>query len=374
GYSGQPSIQVTAGLVRGYGGGQEFTNLPIPTDQVTVPLDGDAFTRVLLNIPFGYGDITLGRFPVHLGTGLNSLCASSEVPYFDGVRLATRGSFLKTSHVGAVISSREAGKGDVSDSSFPSNYDFGETTIVYVLHYAEAFLGKARIGIGGQSMVAAPNNSVDFQNYLPLVPWVSANSPYTNTQLIGDVTFAPAPWLELYLQGGVQSPPDGWGILGLHGAVIGGGKVVVVSPDGVSTVQLEAGWTSSKWGSYSDEYALSRFIQRVGTGQNSTGMAISSPYGPGVIWGSGILGFQSNKGFAADFIFEIMGKNTSVDLISGSYAATGASYELFSIVSLNFEYAWDNQLSVQLRPSVGQYPQGFVPSVSLTVRFDVDYL
>ncbi len=376
GNSGQPNVLVSFGLARAYDGGQEYVNLPLLEEGWQVPIDSDAFSRVLLEVPFGFGDVVLGRFPAHVGPGSQSFSVNEYVPYLDGFRLVTQGDSLRTTHIAAHIPSVEAHTGDIDDSSFVANYGYGETNILYLLHYAELFLGSFRLGAGGQSMIAAPGNNVPFQQFLPLVPWIAMDAEYINTQLLMDFSFAPSPWTEIYFQGGFQAPVAGWSLAGLMqtaGAALGGARVSFVRPEATASLQFELGWTSIRWGSFTDEYGLSRFVQRLGYGESSTVMALTSPHGPGIIWGSGSIEV-ARQSFEFGLLFEVIAEKQGIDLISGSFSDTGGAYELYTTASLLIGYNWQDHFQLQVRPAMGQYPEGFVPSVSAGIQFFIDYL
>ncbi|MFW5800686.1 MAG: hypothetical protein ACOCVC_01525, partial [Spirochaeta sp.] len=364
-----PGIQLSVAAERSYRSGQEISNLPIPEDQNRILLNPNILRRAVLYLPYRNGELLAGRFSSHIGPGQNSLSFNSALPFIDGARSDIQaGNFGFTSLIG-MIPSHESGAGDASSEWFPedSMYGFGRTDIYYVVHYAQLSGERIRVGFGGQNMIAAVDNSIQSSVLLPVSGWMT-ESDSVNTQLITDISLAPHPWLEIYLQGGLQRPVGGWLDIPDTGAVLAGIRFLSSTEQANTKAHVEGGWTSSDWGSFPESRALSRFVHRFEMGSGVELMPISSPFGPGVIWGGGAVDLELRNGFVMGFYLDIIGRQQEIDLFAGSFPASPGSRLLEAYFGANLGLNWEEILEFQLLPGVLFQNNELRPHIGAEIR------
>jgi hypothetical protein len=218
---------------------------------------------------------------------------------------------------------------------YGDQYAYGKNIIFYNVHYFEYAWDRLRLGIGGQMVISRPMNNFQLGDFFPVFSWHNADIVPNNMCLVFDAAYLLAPGLELYTQLGFDDvSAETFGIAdselptipayvaGLHfrpGAAAGGPEP---GPGPDFDVLLEGGWTHYLWGNFHEEFLLSRAIYRQDTDAGSESMPLTSPYGPGVVWGMLEASAGWRSGFELGISYLLRVENTEANLYDTPYLAS----------------------------------------------------
>lgn len=349
GGAGLPGLQLALELRRSYGKGLEFSNLPLPEDQRSLPLSPEVVRVAALHLPVGDSTFSLGRFPLHLGPGHHSLSITDAVP-LDGLRFSAAYAGVQATHALGILSAEPADQ-DIPEVWLDDPlYGFETVNLLLVVHYLEIPLHWIRFGLGSQNLSAVPVGRILPESFLP--GWGDPDSGLVNAQLVTDMTAVVSPWGEVYLQAGLQRPVEGWGSVPDTFAVLGGTRLQIRTEAADTRVGLEGGWTAADWGSFPQERALARFVQRGALGRGTRVVPLTSPYGPGAVWGGATVDVRTAEGFLFGFELDIQGTAEGADLVSSPFPADTGSRRLSAGVQTVVGWIWEDSIRVQLQPGV----------------------
>ena len=230
------------------------------------------------------------------------------------------------------------------DSSNPS-------AVLMAAHRFQWNFGRVKAGVGGTIVYARPNNQFLVTDFLPVLVYHNSDSVPNNLSMVLDAQWAIVSGLSLSVMfgfddigGGAIGIPDGE-IPTIPGAVL----QLEYSTAGSKLFQfymLEAGYTHYLWGNFGyeendeklrDMYGvyLARAIYRYTPNKNALLLPLTSPYGPGSLWGKlkADLFFRSlNIRAGAELLF--LAKNSEVNLVDTFYGAKDSlnSFDRFFFV------------------------------------------
>ncbi|MFP4637675.1 MAG: hypothetical protein ACLFM6_04480 [Spirochaetaceae bacterium] len=310
-------------------------NYPPPGDGNPVPFENNFIYEGFLHLPGKYLEATIGRQQVHIGPSPDSsLMVSRRVPYLDAARISLSLGRLRMTHLVSSLENRasiQEERAQVPDYPAQPNaddpdgqYAFGKNAILYNVHYFEYALERLRFGIGGQMVVARPMNEFHLGDFFPVFSWHNADLVPHNLAVVVDAAYVAAPGLELYLQAGWDDiNADFAGLADSEiptiPAYLGGLRYTGVLDTVLIEGLLEAGYTHYLWGSFHDEDYLSRAVYRQNTDGDIRSMPLTSPYGPGTVWGTLQGGVEWDSGFGLQLAYRLRAENPEASLYETSY-------------------------------------------------------
>jgi len=325
------------------------TNIPLPADGNPAPFENNFIYTGYLYVPGEYLSTTFGRQQVHFGpSSRSSLMASDRLPYLDAARFSLTLGRLRMTHLVSTIENTAsdaevaAGMPEVLTSrpwDYGDQYAYGKNVIFYNVHYFEYAWDRLRLGIGGQMLISRPMNHFQLGDFFPVFSWHNADIVPNNMCLVFDASYVATPGLEIYTQAGLDDvSAETFGIadseLPTIPAYIAGLRYRR-DTDGPSLSALfEGGYTHYLWGSFHEEFLLSRAIYRQNTDAGSESMPLTSPYGPGSLWGlvETSAGWDARAGrgpgaarepaFELGFSYLIRVENTRANLYDTPYRAS----------------------------------------------------
>ncbi|MFP4373330.1 MAG: hypothetical protein ACLFPO_03290 [Spirochaetaceae bacterium] len=276
------------------------TNIPLPADGNPAPFENNLFYTGYVYLPGEYLSTTFGRQQIHFGpSSRSSLMASDRLPYLDAARFSLTLGRLRMTHLVSTIeniaSDAEiaAGMPDILEDEaldHGDQYAYGKNIIFYNVHYFEYAWDRLRLGIGGQMLISRPMNHFQLGDFFPVFSWHNADIVPNNMCLVFDASYLLAPGLEAYMQTGVDDvSAETFGIadsdLPTIPAYTAGLRYRRDTTGPALSALLESGYTHYLWGNFHEESLLSRAIYRQNTDAGSESMPLTSPYGPGTVWG-----------------------------------------------------------------------------------------
>lgn len=366
------------------------TNIPLPAEGNPAPFENNFFYTGYLYVPGEYLETTFGRQQLHIGPSpFSSLMVSDRIPYLDAARLSLSLGRLRMTHVVSTIENRaseaELAAGLPAVLADPQwehgdQYAYGRNIIFYNVHYFEYAWDRLRLGIGGQMMVSRPMNQFQLGDFFPVFSWHNADIVPNNMCLILDASYAAAPGVEIYAQAGFDDiSAETFGIADSELPTIPGllaGLTYRPATDGPAlSVLLEGGYTHYLWGNFHEEFLLSRAVYRQDTDAGSRSMPLTSPYGPGVVWGTlrGSVSWQSGLSLGASYL--LRAENTEADLYETPYRASeavaGAPRRLVHRIALRPAFRTGESFGLFAEPAliVDDGEPGFEATLGLAWRY-----
>lgn len=313
---------------------------------------------------FGPLEMELGRNKVHYGPSrYSSLLLSQRLPFLDALRLRLPiGPLEMTSLVSTLENRSAAGDLDLAalyGAAYPYDYDFVDNTIICTMHRFEYAFKRLRLGISGLSFITRPDNAFLLGDFFPVFSWHTADVGWHNLSMIGDVSLAPLPGLEVFAQYGVDdinlgSVNIGDDPLPTIDAYIIGLSFDLRLPKASFSFYLEGGYTHYLWGNFHEEYALSRAIYRYFMDRENQILPMTSPFGPGSRWIYGEIGWSNLNDISASLFFQLIDQNTQANLIDTPYKASStvenAPRTTTMRLGLDIRYTFKKALTAYMKP------------------------
>ncbi|MFO8065407.1 MAG: hypothetical protein R6V29_12355 [Spirochaetia bacterium] len=366
------------------------TNIPTPKDGNPAPFENNMMHAGYLEIPGDYLELVFGRQQVHIGPSPHSsIMASDRLPYLDAARLSLTLGDLRMIHLVSSLENRasEAEQeadlpGRLADETYghEDQYAYGKNMIFYNVHYFEYAWDRLRLGIAGQMLVSRPMNEFHLADFFPVFSWHNADIVPHNMAMVIDGSFMAAPGLELYAQVGWDDvSAETFGVadsdLPTIPAYIGGLRYERETNGLRLGGTLEGGYTHYLWGNFYEEFALSRAIYRQNVDGGRRSMALTSPYGPGVLWSLLRVGADFDSGFDLEAEYHVRSENTRANLYDTPYESTGrvanAPRRVLHRIALHPTYHIGSGVELRAEPAllVDGGEIGFEASVGMTYRY-----
>jgi hypothetical protein len=315
------------------------TNIPLPVENNPLPFENNGIYTGYVYVPGEYLETTFGRQQVHIGPSpFSSLLVSDRIPYLDAARFSLSLGRLRMTHLVSTIENRAsdteeaAGLPATLEALHPpdpqqSQYLYGKNVIFYNVHYFEYAWDRLRVGVGGQMLVSRPMNQFQLGDFFPVFSWHNADIVPNNMCLVADASYAITRGLGAYVQAG-------WDDVSARTFGIGDSELPTIpgyiaglryrTAAGVPELEvlLEGGYTHYLWGSFHEEFALSRAIYRQDTDAGSKSMPLTSPYGPGAVWGVWQMSSRWESGLELSGEYLLRVENTRANLYDTPYRAS----------------------------------------------------
>jgi hypothetical protein len=352
--------------------------MPLPE----IDISFDLLSKGILGWNGKYMDIFFGRDRVHFGHNQGaSLYPSGRLPYQDGLRLYAPLGPFSFDYLLATIQPKRAprtepnvdndvnpnkGARDPSTGALnPNSTAFGfmdganPTTILTAIHRFQWNFGFLKAGAGGTVVYARSNNMFLMTDILPLFVYHNADIRPNNLNLVFDLSWTFYPGFTLT---GIVGFDD------INAKIFGipDGSVPTI-PAGILQLEygtaweplaleflLEGGYTHYLWGNYAfgdanevdwGEAPLARAIHRHSPNNEAILLPLTSPYGPGTIWGRLVSALDFPKidlHVTADIL--ILSKLDEVNLVHTAYAEDRAVKNgkriLYVSLDLPCTYTW----------------------------------
>jgi hypothetical protein len=314
--------------------------IPLPK----VDISFDLLSKGVLSWNGKYLDVFFGRDTVHFGhTPGASLYPSGRLPYQDGLRLYLPLGPFSFDYLLATIQPKKAAVHDVDPNrnALDKNSDaFGfwddpnPTIILTAVHRFQWNFGFLKAGAGGTVVYARSNNMFLMTDILPIFVYHNADIRPNNLNLVFDVSWTFYSGFTLTgiigfddISAKSFGLPDGptptipaWIIQAEYSAAPG--------PLFMDFL-LEGGYTHYLWGNFAfgdadqvdwGEAPLARAIYRYAPNSEAILLPLTSPYGPGTIWGRLVSAMdfpQFNLKVTAELL--ILSKLDGVNLVDTLY-------------------------------------------------------
>lgn len=255
--------------------------------------------------------VLFGRASAHFGPMRDSLMVSDRIPYLDQLRLDLPLGPAKLNFLAASLETRASSQeqAEIEAAYSTSSGDFEKVvsntikaTSFLAIHRLEWAFPRVRLGIAGQCIVSRENNAYTLGDFFPVFSWHQGDLTPNNMCLLFDADLALFRDARLMAQFGfddINAGDFGIGIGDSSIPTISAGILAFeYSPEiaGLQTdLYLEGGATHYLWGNFdiasdgtTDVYSyLARSIYRwrLYVDGDSIDLPLSSPYGPGAIWG-----------------------------------------------------------------------------------------
>jgi len=309
--------------------------------------------------------VEFGRDQVHYGPLRSSLLLSSELPFIDRLRFTLPLGRLNMELMLATLENREAKTpGDVGvlvKNAEYDNYDFNDTIIWANLHRFAYDFGRVRAVISGLVVLARDNNAYVLGDFFPVFSWHSADIRPNNLSLIFDVEAVIFPGFRLMMQFGFDDISTN--ALGIGDTAIPTIPAVIAGFEYTRRLSFanldlygEAGYTHYLWGNFRDSDPLERAIYRLALDQGTQALPLTSPYGPGTVWGLVEASLAQNLGFSTSLATELVLTNPKADLITTEYKASSSvrttQLEWTLIVGMGLRFSPWKWLELYAEPTV----------------------
>ncbi|MDA8426831.1 MAG: hypothetical protein M0Z80_11915, partial [Treponema sp.] len=343
-------------------------------------------------------DLSIGRDKVDYGGILQgSIFPSARLPYLDAFRARARFGRLSFDYM---ISSQDAipswDGNDVDPNagvtSVTNPYPYGwydsadPTSIIETYHSLSWDLGRVRVRIAENMMIARSNNRFTVTDFLPIMFWHQGSVLPNNETFLWSLDWTPSSDLALSLQGGFDAfNPSFLAIPDSDTptipALVLGGTYATQTGIGAADLYFETGYTHYLWGNFSaagqggisEVDPLERCIYRYMLDANglSALIPLTSPYGPGALWFRLLAGQTigaSGMRIGSDIL--LLGKNTEANLVTTPYdlAVQNAPWEFFGQFGLNLRYE-AGPFEVSIEPSACVRDGGWWMESSFAVAY-----
>ena len=354
-----------------------------------------------------YLNVFFGRDTVHWGNPQgSSFYPSALLPFLDSLRMnVPLGPFSFDYMLGTIMPKRSRFRdvGDAARKYFPDatpknplgpyfgymNDDSEQNPSVILLaaHRFQWNFGRIKAGIGGTIVYARANNQFLITDILPVIIYHNSDSVPNNLSMMLDAEWTIIPGLSLSVMMGfddinaksVGIPDDG--IPTIPGALLqleysaGNNKFF-------QSYTLEAGYTHYLWGNFAYKgpdiwcgVYLARAIYRYTPNKYAVLLPLTSPYGPGALWGkfNGSVIFPDRHIKAgAELLF--LAKNSRVNLVDTPYLADDSlnSFDQFYFtLDIPLSYTWRN-LEFSISPALLCGTGGTAIECTLGMRWSLE--
>ena len=364
----------------------------------------DMVKRGILAWNGNYINLFFGRDTVHWGNPEgSSLYPSALLPHLDRLSMnVPLGPFSFDYMLASIMPKRSDGK-DVDDVvtpkpgepplgpyfGFMKENDKGNPSIILMAaHRFQWNFGMVKAGIGGTIVYARPNNQFTITDFLPIIIYHNSDSVPNNLAMIVDAEWTIIPGLSLSAMFGVDDingnkigipddevPTIPGALLQLHYSA--------ASPNLFQSYMFEAGYTHYLWGNFEwdDNYSnwygvyLARAIYRWTIDKSAVLLPLTSPYGPGALWGKFNANFEIPKyniQTGAELLFLL--KNSKVNLIDTPYKTDDGlnSFDMWYFsIDLPFYWTW-RFLKFTFSPALLFSSEGNAFECTLGVRYTLE--
>jgi hypothetical protein len=279
-----------------------------PMNNFLFPLQGseldigyEIVSKGMLSWNGKYINAALGRDKVHFGsTPGSTLYPSGSLPFMDGLRLNIPIGPFQADYFLSTIQPRKAPEDvDVDKDYFGFLLDPNPSIILNATHHFQWNFGRIKAGAGGTVTYARSNNFFLVTDFLPIIVYHNSDIRPNNLSLIVDFSWAFYPGFTLTGMFGFDD---------INASFFGiGDSEVPTIPAWIVQVEyslltepfradflLEGGYTHYLWGNFAYDgepdnkwkgVHLARAIYRYNANNQGVLLPLTSPYGPGVIWG-----------------------------------------------------------------------------------------
>jgi hypothetical protein len=348
----------------------------------TFDITFDLINKGVLSWNGKYGDVFFGRDNNHFGdTPGGSLYPSKDLPYMDGLRLFVSLGPFSMDYLLSTIQPKKApydvdpNDGTPEDlltglrsSHFGFMTDPDPTIILSVLHRFQWNFGRIKTGAGANVVYARSNNMYTITDITPLLSWHNADMRPNNMNLVIDFSWILFRGFTLTGQLGFDDinanlfgVPDS-GTPTIPAAILQM-EYNLRQETFAADFSLEGGYTHYLWGNFAygtDEtwgtVPLARGIYRYAPSKNAVLLPLTSPYGPGTIWGRLVSAFSLPRyhiRLSADLL--VLTKNERVNLVDTVYNVNDRTHKTrriwYASLDLPCSYTW-RYLEFTLAPAV----------------------
>ena len=293
------------------------SNLTPPSEGDPIPYEFNNVYEGYFHWPIGFVAITFGRQPMDLGPApRSSIALAGGLPYHDALRITMDlGPIRMHHHISSIDNFRARedvvlappGQGPPREA-----YDFDRSQIFFNTHYFEYRFDSWRLGVGAHHIVSRELNNFHLSDFFPVFSWHNANILPRNMSAFLDATVPVVPGVEVYGQVSYDDiRTTGAGIADTSIPTIPaytlGGRYSRLGDRVDWDVALDAGYTHYLWGGYPREYGLSRAVYRLRTEGGGFALPLTSPYGPGTVYGIVDAGASGTR-FSAGLLYEVAGR------------------------------------------------------------------
>jgi hypothetical protein len=266
--------------------------------------------------------------------------------------------------------------------------DVSPSTILVASHRFQWNFGAVKTGIGGTVVYARSNNEFLITDVLPIIIYHNSDSVPNNLNMILDVQWAVGPGLSLSAMLGFDDiSARTFGIADGDTPTIPGAILQLEYSAAADTLtqyyMLEGGYTHYLWGNFAytdgpdDWYGvyLARGIYRYPLFKYAVLLPLTSPYGPGSLWGK----LKTSFGFprrsiraGAELLF--LAKNSKANLVDTPYQADAGlnSYNRwFFALDIPLSYTW-RDLEFSVSPAVLWGTGGQALECTLGVKWSLE--
>ncbi len=350
---------------------QSPINIPWGPEGNRLAFENNSIVIGYLSVPTGVGEIVLGRQRVSLGPSpLTNILVSRQVPYVDGLLYTVNLGRWSMTHLLATLDNRRAA-GDLAVPFAREGYDWGITTILLSSRRFVWSAAALELGIGAQTIISRNYNAFQAGDVLPVFSIHNAYPGNNNLLITFDGTYAITDELSAYAAVGFDDIDAGmFGIADDEIPTIWawflGVDAARQTRHGQAAVTAEVGSTHYLWGSFEDEYPLSRSIYRMRADGLHRQMPLNSPFGPARLWflAEGSVDLTGSLRVAPKLL--LLAGDPDVDLVSLPYAPRETRRE-FLLLRGTGVLSWDPHPSatLSLAPGFDYTDETFHPSLSL---------
>jgi hypothetical protein len=354
---------------------------------ITPPLSGNPLPYEFNNLyegylywPLEFFTITFGRQKLDLGPApRSSIALAPELPYLDALRLTLDLGPVRMHHTIASIDNTEA-RQDV-ELPTPENdfYAFDRNQIFFNTHYFEYRFETWRLGVGANLVVSREMNNFALSDFFPVFSWHNANILPRNMSAFVDATVPLGPGVEIYGQASFDDiRTTGVGIgdqpIPTIPAFTLGSRYSRIDATVVWDFALDLGYTHYLWGNFPRETGLSRGIYRLRAEGDSYAFPLTSPYGPGTVYGLGEATVTGPR-YVLSLLYEVVGRKPDADLFTTeqeeSDLLASQAYRPSYRIEIEGSYDLTDWLSLMLRP--GLYASGSSVDLYLDLGGSISY-
>lgn len=318
--------------------------------------------------------------PNYNGILYGGLLPGTRLPYLDAVKASGTMGRMKIDWMVATIQALRSWEGAGADvepnhvvppttiAYYGFETDTNPTTIVEGMNRFSWDLGRFSFGLTDHVMMARRNNRFYITDFIPVISRHQAGVSQTNNSMLLDLAWEPLDGLRLAAQAGFDDINANFMGVGDTGsptidAYVAGIDYRSATALGPIHIKSEAGYTHWLWGNYdgkeiqpNDQNPFLRFQYRYSADSGGLLLPLTSPYGPGAVWGSlsGMLELRE-LGLELGLDFLYLSKNSDANLITteviNNTTTSGASRIQF--ISMALPLLWRSGFwEVSVRPEL----------------------
>jgi hypothetical protein len=347
----------------------------------------------------------LGRDKTHWGNPRGStLYPSGLLPCLDSVKLnVPLGPFTLDYMLAADIPKKAlydidnapahlsgTGYSDIPGDYFGFRNEKTPSIVAVVSHRFQWNFGSLKTGIGGTVVYARSNNAYSLTDFIPLMVYHNADVAPNNLNMVIDLSWAFYPGFTFSFMAGFDDiSAKTFGLNDGPTPTIPGiiAQLEYSRSDKNRFMYLlaEGGYTHYLWGNFAyedkvnGEWAgvyLARAIYRYAPNQDGIILPLTSPYGPGTIWGRFLLDLSfPEKHITTGAELLVLTKNKDVNLIDTKYFSSDTTKDSQRIwyvsLDLPFRYTY-KKWEFSAKPAI--ILKNMIPSFECTVgiRFIIE--